>query len=626
MYNINVSDNRLYSIINILLSSSVSTLDFLSRKLNVSSKTIKNNIRDLNNIFGNSALIRIKNNNCILYIFNYESFNIKCREIGEFNYIYNSPINRMNYIMTKLLDYKECLIDELAEEMNVARTTLVSDLSRLRENLNRYNLKIVGKPNKGLYIEGNEIDIRLYIIDNIDFLNYNILDKTIVKLIEGESIKRELTFESKKTFTRYFAVSFIRYKNGYDIGELDLKIKDLENTKAYRIVHSICNVIHRELDIRIPKSEELFISLSLIGTRISKHYDRVNKNSINLAIEIIEYINKEFNVSIIPNKLFEDFIYHIDLMLNRIKYNMKLDNCLLDYIGEKYPLAYKISQVVGKCILSKFGYEVSDNELGFLAIYFELFIRESNVTNIIKVAIVMDVGLIISRLIVNNLRKIFNHSVDIDILYHELDLIIDNKYDFIITTMNLNKVINIPIIRLEEALDINELKKKIDNSRYHKILDKPLIRGIEFITLNVLLKENFVLLKNDNDYLGCLEYMINHIFNQGLIDNQFKTRILNKEKTSPMIFKNIALPHALNYGNDKPVLVLGVCENPIIFNGNDLRLIFLLAIPDNQDFKDDILLRIYDEIMGIASDIKQIEDISRLRNYEELLMYFVQNK
>ena len=44
------------------------------------------------------------------------------------------------------------LTDELAYEMNVGRSTLISDLKKLREEIAPYHLSIVGKTSKGMFL------------------------------------------------------------------------------------------------------------------------------------------------------------------------------------------------------------------------------------------------------------------------------------------------------------------------------------------------------------------------------------------------------------------------------------------------------------------------------------------
>lgn len=90
-----------------------------------------------------------------------------------------------------------------------------------------------------------------------------------------------------------------------------------------------------------------------------------------------------------------------------------------------------------------------------------------------------------------------------------------------------------------------------------------------------------------------------------------------------MIFDEyIALPHAMNKGADKIVFSIGVFSDKNK-KDNKLKVIFLLAIPDQEEKDDDILVKIYDEIIAISKDKQAIENISKVKNYKELLLYFI---
>ena len=54
-----------------------------------------------------------------------------------------------------------------------------------------------------------------------------------------------------------------------------------------------------------------------------------------------------------------------------------------------------------------------------------------------------------------------------------------------------------------------------------------------------------------------------------------------------------------------------------------LKVIFLLAIPDIEEKDDDILVKIYDEIIAISKDKQVVENIAKVKNYRELLLYFI---
>ena len=92
-----------------------------------------------------------------------------------------------------------------------------------------------------------------------------------------------------------------------------------------------------------------------------------------------------------------------------------------------------------------------------------------------------------------------------------------------------------------------------------------------------------------------------------------------------MIFdENIALPHAINYQTEKIVFAIGVfSEEDKSKKSDDLKVVFLLAIPNSDEKDDAILVKIYDEIIAMAKDKDIIENISKVKDYKELLLYFI---
>ena len=90
-----------------------------------------------------------------------------------------------------------------------------------------------------------------------------------------------------------------------------------------------------------------------------------------------------------------------------------------------------------------------------------------------------------------------------------------------------------------------------------------------------------------------------------------------------MVFdENIALPHAINYETDKIIFAIGVFSDKDK-KSDDLKVVFLLAIPDSNEKDDAVLVKIYDEIIAIAKDKEIVENISKVKDYKELLLYFI---
>ncbi len=97
-------------------------------------------------------------------------------------------------------------MDDLASEMHIGRTTLVNVIKKAAMTLETYSLTIQGKPNRGMQLNGRELDLRFYIIDNLYDVLYGgyPLDADITVAIERISSEHNL---ETATHTRLMELS-----------------------------------------------------------------------------------------------------------------------------------------------------------------------------------------------------------------------------------------------------------------------------------------------------------------------------------------------------------------------------------------------------------------------------------
>ena len=161
-------ENRSTRILKLIEQRHSVLMDTLVEKFEVSSKTVKNDIKELNGLLKGSAFIDNKQGKYKIYIVDRIKFEEVKNEIYNQKEFLNSPQRRMAFILYKLMNSEEpYLTDELAYEMNVGRTTIISDLKKMRDILANYNLNIIGKTNNGLVLKGTELNLRFFILENI---------------------------------------------------------------------------------------------------------------------------------------------------------------------------------------------------------------------------------------------------------------------------------------------------------------------------------------------------------------------------------------------------------------------------------------------------------------------------
>ena len=628
--------NRLCRILRIIEQSNLTTAQSIADKLGVSTKTVKNEIKELNKLLKGYGLIDIKQGKYVLYIIDQKNFDKASQALRIQDDFFNSQQNRMSYILYRLINSNTpYLTDELAEEMNIGRTTFVGDLKKLRSKVEKYNLQIVGKTNKGLFLEGNEIDIRMCLLEDMYgpiYKDYKI-DEDIVDLVSEICRENAIGSGAIDYFMKFFIVMIDRVLNEYTIENLEYKYIELKSTKTFEFIDNLLNEVEKIIPIKIPENERLFMVLPIISMRTPINSQgikgiEVSDEAIDLVQEIITLIKRQMNITIMPGDFFDEFVYHMFFMINRVKFGIKIKNPILDDIKEKYSVAFKMAEL-SKCLIEdRTRREVSRDEVGYMAMYFGVFISENSYKNddIYKVAVICGSGVLTARIISSQLKKILSPEAVIDMyssseVYEELL----NKYDLICSTYKLTCNINKPIIYMKEIFDEYQFRKQIEQVRYTKKLEVPLLQEIDSILLSLLDENKFFILDSNRSYKENIDFMVESLEDQGCVDVEFKERLKKREEDSTMIFdKHIAIPHVINYEGDNIVLALGVFDDTLIVDENrDVKLVFLLGIPEELGENEILLIKIYNEIISISKDENKLREISRLKKYKDLVLYTI---
>lgn len=628
------NENRIAVILRNIEMQSVCSVESLAAKLDVSQKTIRNDIKELNCLLGGYACIGNNKGICKLIVFAPKDFTEIRNKIYKQEDLFNSSHTRMAYMFWQLMHAEEpYLTDDLSEEMKVARTTTIGDLNRLRKVIEKYDLKIKGKANTGLALCGDEYKIRLFILENIYeqlYLNFPL----------GQIIREKLyDFQERLSmdalgfgfFYRFFVVMIQRMESGHTIKKLEPKYEELYGSSAYMIVDEFLNEIEQVKGYKISKEERLFLSISVAGMRTPANTAEIEqKISISegvadLIIEILDRIKAELNVTVVANELFDDFVYHVFFMINRLKYGFHIYNPMVDDFKNKYSVAYKMAEIAKGVLEERVGIEMTEDEMEFLAAYFGVFLLEQEPEKKrCKIAIVCGSGKIIGRLIENQLKKIFDVEPEFEIFYGIFDENRKDDFDYIVTTTELHMDTKTPVIFMDEVFDREYIQRKFENMRYLSEAGRTIRKGIDSLFMNLLDETRFFVLDQESSYDENVDRMARALTNQGELDAGFAQRVREREKYSTMVLdQNIAFPHTKNMLS-KLTLAMGVFPDMLKDDkyGN-IRIIILLGIPESME-DDTVLVRLYDDILSIGKKPDVIPKIQKMESYREFLLYIAE--
>lgn len=625
-------DNRSLRLLNILESNFLVQDQYLLDVLKVSSKTISNEIKSLNELFGDCAYIENKNSNYSLFITKLEEYLKRKRSIYEASINFDSSKVRLVYIFKTLVSSGEStLIDDLAFEMIVSRTTLNSDIKKLNEIISSYNLVIKGKPNTGIRVVGLEKDIRIFILENIFNYMYkeDIFDKDDNMFFDETFEKYKIDKQAKAEFFRYLTVSLDRFANGYYLNFEENQYEELLNNYAQPFIKEISDYIENKYKINLSTDEIKFLAICFATMRVPTKINKIRENLkyteeyTNLVQEILETVVYEYGLEFDTSDIIEEFIYHIYFLMERLKYGVRYNNNMKEKIKEQYPVSYKIAKTASKVINDKYNYIVSEDEISYLAIYFETLLKKIKVqSENLKILLVTNSGPAYSKLMVNEIENIIvNSQVSAYTTFEKVDY---SKFNIIISTEDIQFDTETPVIYQNEILDKMYLKKEINFLQYVNKMNNPSIRGMESVLLSSMREETFFKCDSKKTYADNIDFMIEELIKQHLVDDKFLERIREREKKSSMIFeKNVAFPHTINKLGDDLIIALGVSEKGFKDN-EDLKLIFMACVPEGEK-NGLILAKTYDELISIIKDEKLITDISKIDNYDLLVNYFIKN-
>lgn len=624
------TDNRLAYILLTLCSTPAISSGALAEKLQVSERTVSNDIKQLETELKDCATIRNNQGKYALHVFDAVRFRavragILAEESG-----FNSVSGRMDHVFSRLVRSQVPLLtDELAYEMNMGRSTLVSDLKRLRAALEPCGLSIQGRTSQGLTLQGREQDIRQYILERCyDTLYRNYpLDAEITSLVRNAFATSPVGHSTQQRFERSLTVMLDRFLTGHPIGELSPAFYRLTIRPEFEIVNALMEEIGSFLHTDIPVEERLFTLLPVVGMRTPADVSEMRSIQLDPAMrslqdKIFRQIRFEMDLRIEAPELREEFLYHLMFMLNRLRFRVRLKSPMAAELREKYPLAWRMASVAARVIRRECGLEVTEDEHSYLASYFSVFLEEQGVNHAksFRAAVVCGTGRVTARLVAAQLRRVLDSSSELTLLSRDKvtpELLVG--FDLIFTTVELPCPTEQPVILIREVFNEQELRHKIEKAKYWDQVDVPMLDNNWFVMAGLLDESRFFLLDGVNTYDQALEWMASALVAQGQADPEFLSRLRAREQIGSTAFDHqVAIPHTVQYAVDKLVLAVGVCPRPVRQGEREVRTIFLMGLPEDAG-RDALLVRVYEEIISITRDGALLDEIAKADSFQALL-------
>lgn len=553
----------------------------IAQHLTVSNRTIRNDIKYINNDFLKSLIISVKSRG---YMLNTEDY-----EIDDINNLLKSLDEKDSEILINLgyhllMQNSAITLNKLEKEYHISRTKLLDYLSRIQAWCEKFNVKIEIKRKKGISIFGSVNSI------NNAILHLNQLseeDNSVEDLILNELPKSHINiiFNIVQENLEKYRINTSAFKIKQLVIHLILIMKRKEPEKISWKIDQEALEIAKKCTSEI--NSKLKYNLNAETSKLFSFFISYHFNKFELGVEKIfikSYINRLINlmeenvgVKFSEDKLLKENLYsHFSRTYLRLTKNIYLNNPLVNNIKKLYPFIFSVLFEVIETLHKESNITLSEDEIAFLTIHFQSSI-ERNEEEQFRVVIACYYGLGVSNLLEAKISKLNKQINVIDII--KLEEV--NEYDFSNTDLlvTTNEIDKSKIMNDINVLIVTPLFSKEDENKFKYYMNEkrnPISINNKLDNINIIVETDK---GNYNNTLSIFKRVNEILENNKAIENEYIDSVLEREKfSSTYIGNGIAIPH----GNPEKVLkshiIIFKCKKDIKWKQYNVNLVFFLAI------------------------------------------------
>ena len=553
----------------------------IAQHLTVSNRTIRNDIKYINNDFLKSLIISVKSRG---YMLNTEDY-----EIDDINNLLKSLDEKDSEILINLgyhllMQNSAITLNKLEKEYHISRTKLLDYLSRIQAWCEKFNVQIEIKRKKGISISGSVNSI------NNAILHLNQLseeDNSVEDLILNELPKSHINiiFNIVQENLEKYRINTSAFKIKQLVIHLILIMKRKEPEKISWKIDQEALEIAEKCTFEI--NSKLKYNLNAETSKLFSFFISYHFNKFELGVEKIfikSYINRLINlmeenvgVKFSEDKLLKENLYsHFSRTYLRLTKNIYLNNPLVNNIKKLYPFIFSVLFEVIETLHKESNITLSEDEIAFLTIHFQSSI-ERNEEEQFRVVIACYYGLGVSNLLEAKISKLNKQINVIDII--KLEEV--NGYDFSNTDLlvTTNEIDKSKIMNDINVLIVTPLFSKEDENKFKYYMNEkrnPISINNKLDNINIIVETDK---GNYNNTLSIFKRVNEILKNNKAIENEYIDSVLEREKfSSTYIGNGIAIPH----GNPEKVLkshiIIFKSKKDIKWKQYNVNLVFFLAI------------------------------------------------
>ena len=540
-----------------------------------------------------------------------------------------------------------------SQMLGVSEATAGSDMDALCSWLEESHLGIVKRPGYGVILEGDERDYRdamrrfigemagqsdAYSSGDISGEIFaeallNAADSGIYSLLEGDTVRRvdkvlremdepkilQLADGAYAGLVIHISIVIERLKQGAALNTVPQEMGNLEFWDDYDLAVRILEAMEKEFEIEIPRGELSYVLLHLRGAKMAytgAEQELPGDIGDDRLLPMVDRMIDAYDKTI-ANELKEDeeflrgLLIHLRPVLVRLSTGLRIYNPVLDDIREEYGDIFEACRRASQVITEETGYEVSEEEVGFLAMHFgaaQERVRENKqYTRKVNIGIVCASGFGVARLMMTRLKdKLGDRAILKAYGKGEINKYVVSGTDFFISTMNLDQLpvdyIQVSplippkdLVKIEYKLeDYSHIKRDTSETPFNRRLDEAyfLIREIKSIIRRYRRMET----SENIRFRELLQFLSMQVTESLHAAAALRDSVEQRERLNSQIFPDlgIALLHCRSGAVREPVFIsctprgTGNFKDPY-FKGIRAALLMVMPVDDDRKMHAEVL-------------------------------------
>ncbi|WP_321388557.1 transcription antiterminator [uncultured Enterococcus sp.] len=514
------------------LENSITTKE-LAETFGVSVRTIKYDLDNVRAWFQerNISLQARRNKGVWLELPDSERLTLKNEilEVDRFETYPDQELRMNQLIFHLILSDKHLTSQELADELQVSRNTILKDLDRVEEFIERYELQLERQSRMGFSIYGEESKIRLLMeyISQKEITEYDIYQimshfvqagnhKRLIDVhVGGNTIFQEIYQVSLNEMTQLLDPSLLDQFNYAEILSITLRVAiatsrmQLQHTMSgYKILSNQDELMQKqELPFLLMNKVFEHYELPLLADEYFYIYSDVfitnsHQDIAELTEELIRDVSEEISFPFYRDRqLFTNLFAHLSLRLTKKHLFINEYNPFVDDIKAKYPQLFNAIKHASSRDIENAALFINDSFIAYIALHFLVaYEKNQHEINVVRIVYVCSTGLGVTSLIE---QKILEEVSNVEIagfasVLNATDIIEEKNPDLVLSIFPI-EVINRPFIKvnpLPTENDIQQIQEEVN-----KILTSVRDGSIPRLVPRQPLKENRGLEAESRDIL-----------------------------------------------------------------------------------------------------------------------------